>query len=153
MELKSKIIARKPTYRISKLYVDSVYFCDVLEDTDRGLRSDMSEAEIAKIKVHGKTAIPTGRYAVSIDTKSSRFSKRPMYSQIGGRLPRLFNVPGYSGVLIHVGNTPADTEGCLLVGLNKKVGEVTNSRDTFFRLYDLMKAANARKEKIFITIE
>lgn len=152
MELISKIVARKPTYRISNLYVDGKYFCDVLEDTDRGLRSDMSEAEIAKIKVHGKTAIPTGRYSVSIDIVSPRFSQVKMYKSIGGRLPRLSSVPGYAGVLIHVGNTPADTDGCLLVGKNKQVGMVTESRETFFKLYDLLKAANARKEKIYITI-
>jgi hypothetical protein len=153
MELVSKIIARRPTYRISNLYVDGQYFCDVLEDTDRGLRSDMTEAEIAKIKIHGKTAIPTGRYPVTIDVVSNRFSKRPMYKEIGGRLPRLGNVTGYSGVLIHVGNTPADTEGCLLVGKNKKVGMVVDSKETFFRLYDILKAANVRKEKIYITIK
>ncbi|PTL34587.1 hypothetical protein C7120_08790 [Prevotella sp. oral taxon 376] len=153
MELVSKIVARNPAYRVSNLYVDGKYFCDVLEDTDRGLRSDMTETEIAKIKVHGMTAIPTGRYPVSIDIVSNRFSKKPMYKEIGGRLPRLGGVPGYAGVLIHVGNTPADTEGCLLVGKNKKVGMVVDSKETFFRLYDLLKAANARKEKIYITIE
>ena len=153
MELISKIIARKATYRISNLYVDGEYFCDVLEDTDRGLRSDMTEAEIAKIKVHGRTAIPTGRYPVSINITSPRFSQVKMYKEIGGRLPRLGSVPGYAGVLIHVGNTPLGTDGCLLVGKNKKVGMVVDSRETFFELYDLLKAANARNEKIYITIE
>ena len=62
MKLELKRIAKRSTYTIGRLYIDGVYFCDTLEDTDRGLTSEMSEAEIKRIKVYGQTAIPTGTY-------------------------------------------------------------------------------------------
>ena len=57
----------------------------------------------------------------------------------GRKLPRLVNVPGYEGVLIHVGNTADDTSGCLLVGRNKVVGKVTESTATFVELMNILR--------------
>ena len=58
-------------------------------------------------------------------------------------MPRLLNVPGYEGVLIHAGNTQKDTEGCILVGQNKVVGQVINSQATWKALYtELLKDKN-----------
>jgi hypothetical protein len=54
-------------------------------------------------------------------------------------------------VLIHVGNTAKDTEGCLLVGKNTKVGKVLESRQTFVKLYGVLLEGNS--EGIYITIE
>ena len=71
MKLLLKRIARKPEYSIGKLYIDNQYFCDTLEDTDRGLKQSMSEQEIAKIKIKDKTAIPTGTYQIDMNTISS----------------------------------------------------------------------------------
>ena len=121
-------IANRPTYCIGKLYIDGVYFCDTIEDTDRGLDDKMKESEILKKKIKGQTAIPTGTYNVFI-TWSPKY-KKPM--------PLIDNVKGYSGIRIHSGNTSKDTEGCLLVGLNTKVGMVTDSRNTYQRLFGLM---------------
>lgn len=101
MELKIKRIARREDYTIGKLYVDGKYVCDTLEDKDRGLTSSMSVAQICGMKVHGQTAIPTGRYLVDMKTISPRFGSKTQYKFCGGRLPRLSSVPGYSGVLIH----------------------------------------------------
>lgn len=140
--LTQKIIARKEKYRISNLYIDDVYFCDVLEDTDRGLDQSMSTEEISKKKIKGVTAIPTGTYEVVI-TYSNRFKKQ---------LPLLLNVKGFSGIRIHSGNTHNDTEGCLLVGINNVVGKVTNSRETFNKLFKLLQE-KANKGKIYITIK
>ena len=56
-------------------------------------------------------------------------------------------------MLIHCGNTAKDTEGCILVGENKKVGLVMNSTQTFKRLYPLLKEADGRGELIYISIE
>ena len=70
----------------------------------------------------------------------------------GGKMPRIVNVPGYEGVLIHPGNTALDTLGCVLVGRNTKVGQLTQSRDTFKALYVKMLAAHKRGEKITIEI-
>ena len=121
-------IAFKNTYTIGKLYVDGKYFCDVLEDVDRGLDSSMTESEILEKKVKGQTAIPTGHYVINI-------TYSPKYKRM---MPLLLDVKGFSGIRIHSGNSSKDTEGCLLVGKNKKVGMVLESRDTYQRLFKMM---------------
>ena len=153
MEIKLKRIAKKEAYTIGKMYVDGEYVCDTLEDKDRGLTSMMSVAQICGVKVHGETAIPTGRYLVDMKTVSPRFGGRAQYQFCKGRLPRLCNTPGYQGVLIHIGNTAKDTDGCILVGENKAVGQVLNSTATFRKLNPILKAADERGEQIWITIE
>ena len=150
MELNIKRIARRETYTIGRLYIDGKYFCDTLEDKDRGLRQDMPVAVIRATKRKGITAIPTGRYRVTLAVQSPKFSKRAIYQFCNGYLPRLINVPGYDGVLIHIGNTARDTEGCLLVGRNTQVGKVLDSRKTFIELYDRLLGA---KDDIYIKIE
>lgn len=150
MELRLKRIARRDTYTIGRLYVDGEYFCDTCEDVDRGLRQDMAQSVIRAIKRKGVTAIPTGRYRVTMDVQSPKFRTKAMYQFCNGYLPRLINVPGYEGVLIHVGNTAKDTEGCLLVGRNTKVGKVLESRATFVKLYERLRKAEG---SIYITIE
>lgn len=127
------------SYTIGKLYLNDKYFCDTLEDTDRGLKSTMSKEEIEKIKVYSKTAIPTGTYKVDMNTVSPKFKNRVWAKPYGGKLPRLIDVKGYSGVLIHVGNKPEDTLGCILVGENKVKGQVINSTATFNRLMTELK--------------
>lgn len=153
MKIISKRIAKRDTYTISNMFIDDVKFCNVLEDTDRGLTSDMSLEEIKKIKVHGKTAIPTGTYKITLDVVSPKFSKYKQYEFCQGKLPRLLDVPGFEGILIHIGNTETDTDGCLLVGDNNVVGKVTNSTVVFKELYSKMQEAVANKEEITITIE
>ena len=150
MELEIKRIARRETYTVGRLYIDGKYFCDTLEDKDRGLRQDMPTAVIRATKRKGITAIPTGRYRVTLAVQSPKFSKRAIYQFCNGYLPRLINVPGYDGVLIHIGNTARDTEGCLLVGRNTQVGKVLESWKTFIALYDRLLGA---KNEIYITIE
>ncbi len=150
MELNIKRIARRETYTVGRLYIDGKYFCDTLEDKDRGLRQDMPIAVIRATKRTGITAIPTGRYRMTLAVQSPKFSKRAIYQFCNGYLPRLINVPGYDGVLIHIGNTARDTEGCLLVGRNTQVGKVLDSRKTFIELYDRLLGA---KDDIYIKIE
>ena len=150
MEVKLKRIARKPGYTIGHLYIDGTYFCDTLEDTDRGLSQNLPLSDNKELKQHGATAIPTGHYLVTLSVVSPRFAQRAAYKTIGGRLPRLLNVPAFEGILIHIGNTPKDTDGCILVGENKVVGQVINSTATFWRLYKRLKAA---RDTIYITIE
>ena len=150
MELEIKRIARRETYTVGRLYIDGKYFCDTLEDKDRGLRQDMPTAVIRATKRKGITAIPTGRYRVTLAVQSPKFSKRATYQFCNGYLPRLINVPGYDGVLIHIGNTARDTDGCLLVGRNTQVGKVLDSRKTFIELYDRLLGA---KDDIYIKIE
>ena len=150
MELELKRIARRETYTIGRLYVDGVRFCDTLEDTDRGLRQDMSMPVLRAKKRKGITAIPTGRYRVTLGVKSPKYSTYKQYAFCGGFVPRLINVPCYEGILIHIGNYPKDTEGCILVGRNTKVGAVLESAKTFRELYAVLKEA---EEPIYITIK
>ena len=75
MNILLKRIAKKETYTIGKLYIDNVYFCDTIEDKDRGLNQDMPINDIKKKKVYGETAIPTGTYSLIIDY-SNRFKRR-----------------------------------------------------------------------------
>lgn len=138
MKLLLKRIAKKPTYTIGKLYVDDKYFCDTLEDTDRGLTSNMTEEAIKKIKIPSKTAIPTGTYSITMNVVSPRFKDKSWAKPYGGKLPRLLNVKGFDGVLIHIGNTDADSSGCLLVGENKQVGRLINSINTFNKLMKIL---------------
>ena len=154
MKLTLKRIAKRPTYTIGKLYIDGEYFADTCEDKDRGLTQSMPLAEIKKRKVYSLTAIPTGTYTISMNTVSPKYSKRDFYKKLcNGKVPRLLNVPGYDGVLIHVGNSDHDTAGCVLVGENSVKGKVLNSRVTFSRLYGVMKTASDKGEKITITIQ
>lgn len=135
--------ALKAGYTIGRMEINGRYFCDTLEDTDRGLSEEMSEDEIAVLKVKGATAIPTGTYRIDMQTRSPRF---------GRVLPRLVSVKGYAGVLIHSGNTAADTEGCILVGENRERGKVLNSRATLEHLLVFLRAAQAEGEEIELTI-
>ena len=133
-------IANRPTYCIGKLYIDGKWFADVLEDVDRGLDDKMSVEDILKLKVKGETAIPTGIYEVTI-------TYSPKYNKL---IPLINNVKGYSGIRIHSGNTAKDTEGCLIVGKNTKVGMVTDSRVTYNALF---KKLNQTNSKIIIDIQ
>ena len=137
MKLLLKRIARKDTYTIGKLYIDNQYFCDTIEDKDRGLKQNMSLSEIKNIKVQSKTAIPTGTYNVTLNVISPKYSTRDFYikNAKGGRVPRLLNVPGFEGILMHVGNTAEDSAGCILVGKNTQVGKVLDSSNTFINFY------------------
>ncbi len=135
-------IAKKSKYTIGKLYIDGEYFCDTIEDTDRGLTQTMTDAQIKSKKVHGQTAIPTGTYKVII-SYSNKFKRQ---------MPLLLNVPGFLGIRIHSGNTEKDTEGCLIVGKNKVVGKVIESKDTYNKLFSMLCEAN-KKEAIKITIK
>jgi hypothetical protein len=91
---------------ISKLYVNDTFICDVLEDICRDTNRDGDLNDLGETKVYGETAIPAGTYKMIINI-SPRFKKL---------LPRLIGVAGYDGVLIHTGNLPEHTHGCLLVG-------------------------------------
>lgn len=139
MRLTLKRIANKDNYCIGKLYINGKYFCDTLEDRDRGLDDSMTEADILKEKKYGQTAIPTGIYTVLL-------TYSPKYKKV---MPLINNVKGYSGIRIHSGNTSKDTLGCLLVGKNTVVGRLTDSRNTYNALYKRLQQKGSNK----ITIE
>lgn len=140
-------------YCIGHLYIDGKYFCDTLEDTDRGLDSSMPLKKLQSIKIKSRTAIPTGLYAVTLNTVSPKYSKKQFFNKLcNGKMPRLLNVPAYEGILIHTGNKPEDTDGCLLVGYNKVKGGLVNSTEAFVKLYEILSKANEKHEGIYIEI-
>lgn len=139
---------RGDRYTISHIYVDGKYFCDAIEDKDRGLTSEMTEEQIRKVKVYAETAIPYGTYDVTIDVVSPKLSQRAVYNPIKGKIPRLLNVKGFDGILVHIGTTEKSSAGCIIVGYNKKKGMVVDSNKVFFKLYVLMQKAKANKERI-----
>ena len=112
------------TFTIGKFYIDGVFHCFSLEDKVR-------QGE----KVNGQTAIPNGTYSVVIDV-STRFGKQ---------LPHILDVPNFTGVRIHPGNTSKDTEGCILLGQNWTGGDfISNSKvafDSFFKKLQEAKTA------------
>lgn len=130
MKLTLKRIALRPTYTIGKLYIDDAYFCDTLEDTVRDTNKS-GKFDNGEQKIKGKTAIPYGTYEIKW-TYSPRFKK---YT------PQLMNIPSFEGIRVHAGNTSADTEGCLILGENKQVGKVLNSRATINKFYPIIKEA------------
>ena len=130
------------TYCIGHLYVDGAYVCDTIEDVDRGLSQTIPSAEIKKIKVYAQTAIPTGCYQVTLDVTSPKFSLKSYYAKFcKGKVPRLLNVPGFDGILIHIGSTEKSSAGCIIVGYNTIKGHVTNSQEAFEKLYKILKSS------------
>ena len=148
MELILERIAKRKTYTIGHLYIqrrmddeylagtENQYFCDTLEPTWRNYKHGGR-------KIKGCSAIPEGRYAVVI-------SYSPKFEQW---LPILLGVPNFSGIRIHVGNTSADTEGCILVGKNKIVGQLVDSRIWLHRLKKKIVEAKDRGEAVWITVK
>lgn len=135
MELKLNRIFLGSSATIGELLVNDKHLCDTIEDRVR------PEGE----KVYGKTAIPEGTYEVKL-THSPRFKKI---------LPEILNVPNFSGIRIHTGNSSKDTEGCILVGTwdGEKEDWVGNSRIAFDELMSLLEEATNNKEKITITVK
>lgn len=140
IEVKRKY--KKNDYTIGRVYINGKFICNSLEDTDRGLRQSDQDYVIEQKKVYGKTAIPNGNYNVII-TYSPKFKKN---------LPLVENVKGFEGIRIHSGNTPKDTLGCILLGMNTKVGMLTDSRLWTDRVIDEIKKALEKKELVTLKI-
>jgi hypothetical protein len=135
MELTLNRIFLGSSATIGELLVNDKHLCDTLEDRVR------PEGE----KVYGKTAIPEGTYEVKL-THSPRFKKI---------LPEILNVPNFSGIRIHTGNSSKDTEGCILVGTwdSEKEDWVGSSKIAFDKLMTLLEEATNNKEKVTITVK
>lgn len=132
-------VAKSENTTLGYLYVNGQRLCRTLEPLDRGLRSDMSAAEIRRRKVRGFTAIPTGNFSLSL-TYSPKFSPRAFYKSLGGLLPLVVGVPGFSRILMHCGNTFRDTQGCILLGVAPVIPDgsdyiLTSSRVTFREVF------------------
>lgn len=143
-------------YSLGRLLLDEGgFFCWILEPENRGLHQDMPLTQIKARKVAGKTAIPAGRYKIQVKVSPS-FKGKYYAQKYGGKFPYLTNVPGFDAIMIHPGNLPADTRGCLLPGMLYQGirGRVFDSVTTFQDLMDFyIWPAYQRKEEIWITIE
>ena len=128
--------AYRDTYTIGKMYINGEYFCDTLEDKVRTLNS-------INDKIKGETAIPAGTYKITLEM-SPRFKRK---------LPMLHDVPYFSGILIHRGNTAKDTHGCILVGENKVKGQVINSTKAEVALMDILTKAVSKGDTIDIEVK
>lgn len=141
MKLRLERLWPKKDYTVGRLYVNDTFFCNTLEDriVDKNKNGKFDGDEK---KVYGESAIPYGTYQV-IYNWSPKF---------GRNLPRLLNVPHFEGILIHPGNTAADSAGCILVGKNTEVGRLTSSRYISDELNTLIDEAQRRGEPITIEI-
>ena len=120
IRLQLKRIALRPEYTIGHLSIDDSYFCDTLEDTVRDLTHEP--------KIPGSTAIPYGYYQIQL-----------VYSEKFKRIvPLLMQVPYFTSILIHAGNTKENTTGCILVGENKVKGQLLSSVRIFNDLMDIL---------------
>ena len=147
MELILTRIAKRKSYTIGRLAIRKEvndeylagtadeYFCDTLEPTWRDYAHGGR-------KIKGRSAIPEGRYAVVISWSP----------KMKAWLPILLGVPNFEGIRIHAGNTAEDTAGCILVGKNKLVGQVVDSRIWLHRLKQKIVEAKGRGEAVWITI-
>jgi len=155
MKLRLERRWKKATYTIGVLFIDGIRYCETLEDADRGLKQTDRLSFIQSRKVAGETAIPKGKYNVTMNVTSPKYAAVAWYYNFcRGKMPRLQAVPGFDGILIHPGgsNGPLDTRGCILVGKNTKVGKLTDSKACFQEVYKLMKAAADKGEEITIEI-
>lgn len=125
---------------IGKLYVDGVFACHTLEDEVR----EVEGQPVAVWKIKDKTAIPKGTYVVTLET-SARFGPETL---------SLANVPGFSYIRMHAGNTAADTEGCILLGMQAGVNTLIGgtSRPARDLIKGYVRKALARGEKVTIDI-
>lgn len=133
-------IIREPSQNgatIGSLYIDDVRVCETLEDEIREVHGQ----PVSAWKVKGQTAIPAGRYRV-VMRDSPRF---------GRRLPWIKDVPGFEWILIHAGNKSADTEGCILVGLDRGNAFIGRSQMALQRVIDRL--VNTGDDEIWITVE
>ena len=157
MELKLIRKIKTDTYTIGELYINNNLFCSTLEDTDRGLLDSMLLDEIKSKKVYGQTAIPKGTYEITLDVVSPKFSKYPFYMEVcKGKLPRLQNVKGFEGILIHVADGYKGAElvqGCIGIGKNTIKGGLLEGKETFKKLYSLLQDSKNKGEKLTIKIE
>jgi hypothetical protein len=136
-------IYKKELYTIGEMKINGTWFCNTLEDKDRGMSQELSASQNKKLKVYGQTAIPTGTYTVTV-------TWWPKYRL---RVPLLHNVPAFDGILIHNGVNQNHTLGCILVGLNKERGKLTDGKRFMNELTNKVDDATKRGETTTITIK
>ena len=133
----------KEEYTIGNMFIDGKWFCNTLEDKDRGLSQSLSLSQNKKLKVYGKTAIPKGVYDIEIH----------FWSKYRINVPLLKDVPAFTGILIHNGKDQNSTLGCILVGLNTIKGKLTDGKKYLTELTKIIKDAKSKGKKVIIEIK
>lgn len=134
MEIECIRIGYTPTSTEGILLIDGVFECFTLEDH----AIDWSREK----KVAGKTAIPPGRYPVTIDM-STRFGKRMLH---------ILNVPQFDGIRAHAGNKSVNTEGCPLLGDDRTTWSddwIGESKKAVDRVFEKVEKALERGERVW----
>lgn len=138
-------VVREPTLNLhpaenatlGRMYLDNVFFCHTCEDDDRFLEGGVTE------KIHGRTAIPRGRYRL-ITSFSNRFQRV---------LPLVVDVPSFTGVRIHGGNRAEDSHGCILAGKVRTATGVAQCADSVSRIIDQIDSGEEMGIETWLEIE
>jgi hypothetical protein len=131
------------TYTIGSLFDEfGTLICDTIEDKVRDYNKDGDLLDAGETKIFGETAIPYGTYEVDL-TWSPKFKRL---------LPLVKNVPHFTGIRIHRGNTAGDSHGCILPGENKVKGKVIHSTKWEGEITVMILEAIRRGEKITLEI-
>jgi len=117
MKLKVVRETKNDVCTIGSLFINDVFFCYTLEDKDRGLKQSDSLLFIQAKKIFGLTAIPSGFYKLTVN-------QSPKFKRI---LPRIIEIKGFDGVLLHRGNSANDSLGCILLGYKKGYNSIFES--------------------------
>ena len=123
-------------YCISHLYdgKTGAYICDAIEDTVRDVNHN-GVFDGNEQKVYGETAIPCGRYYVNFKKTGLAIGAKAK----GGRIPYIHDVPHFSHIRIHNGETEKNSEGCIILGYNKAKGKVLDSVKACLDFYQKMR--------------
>ena len=133
----------KENYTIGNMFLEGEWFCNTLEDKDRGLNQSLSLSQNKKLKVYGKTAIPKGVYEVTV----------VFWAKHRINVPLLHDVPAFTGILIHNGVNQNSTLGCILVGLNTIKGQLTSGKKYMNELTNRIQAALNAGKKVMIEVK
>lgn len=140
-------------YTGGRFLVDGMVFADTMEPEDRALCATDPLDHIKASKVPGKTAIPYGRYRVTL-AWSPRLHGRAYAQKYGGKFPLLNDVPGWSGVLIHPFNYGHESQGCVAVGERCQPGKIIRATRAYKDLMDYyLMPAFERGQEVYLTVK
>ena len=116
------------------------------------------EDEFRADKVSKETRIPAGFYELKWRKQDTpltlKYRKRFNWFKYHIEVT---NVPNFTGVYIHIGNTDDDSAGCILVGDNADNnrlggGSISNSTQAYTRIYSEIGSVLDNNGKVFLEI-
>jgi len=114
------------------------------------------EDEHRTLKISGETRIPAGRYQLKLRLIGSHHGRyRRKFPDIHKGMIEILQVPGFSDILLHIGNTDDDTAGCLLVGNTAEAnitaqGRIGSSTSAYLRVYPIIATMIQNRPKVWI---